>query len=86
MTNKSSRWIFLLTGVRKLETSILRLYVINTIQTNKSEKLTEFFEKMAADLQSQIEWREWFSKSGRSLSSNVSCWVMNILAVVGGLQ
>ena len=51
------------TGVRKLETSILRLYVVNTIQTNKNDKLTEFFEKMAADLQSQTEWREWFSKS-----------------------
>ena len=50
-------------GVRKLETSILRLYVVNTIQTNKHEKLTEFFEKMASDLQSQTEWREWFSKS-----------------------
>ncbi|MPC13277.1 WD repeat-containing protein 91 [Portunus trituberculatus] len=50
----------LLPCVRKLETSILRLYVVNTIQTNKSEKLTEFFEKMAADLQSQTEWREWF--------------------------
>ncbi|KAK8404221.1 hypothetical protein O3P69_000349 [Scylla paramamosain] len=50
----------LLPCVRKLETSILRLYVVNTIQTNKNEKLTEFFEKMAADLQSQTEWREWF--------------------------
>ncbi|XP_071546670.1 WD repeat-containing protein 91 isoform X2 [Panulirus ornatus] len=50
----------LLPCVRKLETSILRLYVINTIQTNKPEKLIEFFEKMAPDLQSQSEWREWF--------------------------
>ncbi|XP_042238421.1 WD repeat-containing protein 91-like isoform X3 [Homarus americanus] len=50
----------LLPCVRKLETSILRLYVINTIQTNKPDKLVEFFEKMAPDLQSQSEWREWF--------------------------
>ncbi|XP_037777901.1 WD repeat-containing protein 91-like isoform X4 [Penaeus monodon] len=50
----------LLPCVRKLETSILRLYVVNTIQTNKSDKLVEFFEKMAQELQSQAEWREWF--------------------------
>ncbi|KAK4288121.1 hypothetical protein Pmani_038837 [Petrolisthes manimaculis] len=50
----------LLPCVRKLETSILRLYVINTIQTNKPDKLVEFFERMAPDLQSQAEWREWF--------------------------
>ncbi|XP_063586753.1 WD repeat-containing protein 91-like isoform X2 [Penaeus indicus] len=50
----------LLPCVRKLETSILRLYVVNTIQTNKPDKLVEFFEKMAQELQSQAEWREWF--------------------------
>ncbi|KAK7066682.1 WD repeat-containing protein 91 [Halocaridina rubra] len=50
----------LLPCVRKLETSILRLYVVNIIQTNKPEKLAEFFEKMAPELQSQAEWREWF--------------------------
>ena len=53
--------LLLFSGVRKFETSILRLYVVNTIQTNKVEKLTEFFEKMAPELQSHGEWREWFS-------------------------
>ncbi|XP_066977723.1 WD repeat-containing protein 91 isoform X1 [Macrobrachium rosenbergii] len=50
----------LLPCVRKLETSILRLYIVNIVQTNKPEKLTEFFERMAPELQSQAEWREWF--------------------------
>ncbi|CAL4113265.1 unnamed protein product, partial [Meganyctiphanes norvegica] len=46
--------------VRKLETSLLRLYVVNTIQTSKPDKLLEFLEKMAPELQNQAEWRDWF--------------------------
>ncbi|XP_018018798.1 WD repeat-containing protein 91 [Hyalella azteca] len=46
--------------VRKLETSVLRLYVVNTLQTNKVDKLHEFFDKMAPELQTSPEWRDWF--------------------------
>ncbi|RXG71127.1 WD repeat-containing protein 91 [Armadillidium vulgare] len=50
----------LLPCVKKLETSVLRLYVINTVQTNKSDKLDEFFDKMAPELQNHSEWKDWF--------------------------
>ncbi|KAF2365456.1 LIS1 motif, partial [Trinorchestia longiramus] len=46
--------------VRKLETSVLRLYVVNTLQTNKVDKLHEFFDKMSPELQTSPEWRDWF--------------------------
>ena len=57
--------MLLLTDVHKLETSILRLYVVNTIQTNKSDKLLDFFDKMAGELQHQQEWRDWFGERGK---------------------
>ncbi|XP_078018418.1 WD repeat-containing protein 91 [Epinephelus lanceolatus] len=46
--------------VNKLRTSLYRYYVINTIQKGNLEKTQEFFQKQALELQSQIEWRDWF--------------------------
>ena len=47
--------------VGRLESGFLKLYVINCIQTRHHDKLREFFEKMANELQGQHEWREWFA-------------------------
>lgn len=49
-------------NVKKLETCLLRLYVVHALQNSKSEKVVEFFEKYATELQSQSEWKEWFGK------------------------
>ncbi|XP_029301218.1 WD repeat-containing protein 91 isoform X2 [Cottoperca gobio] len=46
--------------VNKLRTSLYRFYVINTIQRGNLEKTQEFFQKQALELQSQVEWRDWF--------------------------
>ncbi|KAM4634225.1 WD repeat-containing protein 91 isoform 1-T3 [Polymixia lowei] len=46
--------------VNKLRTSLYRYYLVNTIQKGNSEKTAEFFHKMAAELQGQAEWRDWF--------------------------
>ncbi|XP_048584812.1 WD repeat-containing protein 91 isoform X2 [Nematostella vectensis] len=48
-------------NVRKLETCLLRLYIVNALQNYKIEKVTEFFEKYAMELQQHNEWREWFA-------------------------
>ena len=45
---------------RKYELFLLRYYLINAVQSNKSEKALEFFETYTHKLQSQIEWKEWF--------------------------
>ena len=42
---------------------LLRLYIVHAIQNSKNDKVVEFFEKYTAELQTQIEWREWFGKS-----------------------
>ncbi|XP_070539797.1 WD repeat-containing protein 91-like [Ptychodera flava] len=46
--------------VRRLELSLLRLYVIHAVQNGRNDKVSEFFDKMAAELQMQPEWKEWF--------------------------
>lgn len=50
-------------NVKKLEMCLLRLYIVHAIQNSKNDKVVEFFEKYTAELQTQIEWREWFGKS-----------------------
>ncbi|XP_019114160.1 WD repeat-containing protein 91 isoform X2 [Larimichthys crocea] len=46
--------------VNKLRTSLYRYYVICTIQRGNLEKTQEFFQRQAAELQGQPEWRDWF--------------------------
>lgn len=45
---------------RKYELFLLRYYLINAIQTSKTEKAFELFENYATKLQSQSEWKEWY--------------------------
>ncbi|KAG0415205.1 hypothetical protein HPB47_007653, partial [Ixodes persulcatus] len=47
--------------VRKLEMALLRMYAVTCISNGRQDKLTEFFDKMAAELHSQQEWKEWFA-------------------------
>ncbi|KAJ0057674.1 hypothetical protein NL108_011605, partial [Boleophthalmus pectinirostris] len=46
--------------VNKLRTSLYRYYVISTVQKGNLDKTHEFFMKQGAELQGQIEWRDWF--------------------------
>jgi len=48
--------------IRKLNTSILRIYLVLTVQAGRQEKVSEFYEKMIGQLQSQLDWRDWFSR------------------------
>lgn len=55
--------MILFTAVKKLEHSVLKLYLVTAFSSNKPEKITEFFTKLAQELHSQTEWKEWFCKS-----------------------
>jgi hypothetical protein len=35
----------------RLESGVLKLYLVNCVQTKRPEKVREFFEKMAVELQ-----------------------------------
>lgn len=49
-----------LSGVKKLENCVLKLYLVNCATNNKQDKIIEFFAKMTPELQNQIEWKDWF--------------------------
>jgi hypothetical protein len=42
-------------AVAKLETSVLKLYLVNCIQTKRLDKAKEFFERLGPDLQGHSE-------------------------------
>lgn len=66
--------------IKRLETCVLRLYVVHALQTNKIEKVSEFFEKYIVELQHEESWKDWF---GMLFSTNkklyivvqLTCWV-----------
>lgn len=47
-------------SVRKLENSVLKMYLVNATVNNKQERIHEFFSKMTPELQGHSEWKEWF--------------------------
>lgn len=47
--------------VRKLEMALLRMYIATCVANGRQDKLTDFFDKMAPELQGQAEWKEWFA-------------------------
>ncbi|KAK7486232.1 hypothetical protein BaRGS_00022555 [Batillaria attramentaria] len=48
-------------SVRKLEISLLKLYVVNAQQNNRQDRVRDFFERMGPELQNQQEFRDWFA-------------------------
>ena len=59
-------------SVRKLEVSLLKLYVVNAQQNNRQDRVRDFFEKIGPELQNQLEFREWFGTSPYVYYSDVS--------------
>lgn len=46
----------------KIRTNLYRCYLVHAIQSSRTEKVYEFFEKLAKTLQQSSEWtKEWFS-------------------------
>lgn len=49
-------------SVRKLEVSLLKLYLVTAQMYNRKDQIREVFEKLSSDLQNQQEFKEWFGK------------------------
>ncbi|XP_060650773.1 WD repeat-containing protein 91 [Drosophila nasuta] len=47
-------------AVKKLENSLLKYYLVTAYSNNRTDKISEFFNKLAAELQQQSEWKDWF--------------------------
>lgn len=52
----------LMNNYYKIESSILRLYLVNAHRNNRHEDIKLFFEKMAGVLQERRDWKEWFGQ------------------------
>lgn len=50
------------TAVKKLESSLLKLYLVTAFVAGKQDKITDFFVKLAPELHAQPDWKEWFCK------------------------
>ena len=48
-------------GVKKLENSVYKFYVVSCVQSKLQDKVKEFFERMTPDLHGQTEWKDWFA-------------------------
>lgn len=46
--------------VYRLETSILRLFLVQATRQNRQDVVKDFFEKMADALHDKKEWKDWF--------------------------
>ncbi len=46
----------------KLESTILRLFLINAHRNTRHEEMKAFFERMAVVLQDRRDWKDWFGK------------------------
>ncbi|KAG5667554.1 hypothetical protein PVAND_015533 [Polypedilum vanderplanki] len=47
-------------AVKKLESGIFKIYLVAAHNSGRSERIAEFFVKMANEIHAQNDWREWF--------------------------
>ena len=47
-------------SIRKLESSILKLYIVNAHQCGRQDKVLAFFEQMGPELQANADFKDWF--------------------------
>lgn len=47
-------------AVKKLENGLLKLYLVTAYTNNRTDKISDFFVKLAPEIRSQSEWKEWF--------------------------
>lgn len=47
-------------AVKKLETGLLKVFLVVASKNGQTEKINDFFVKMASEIHSQADWRDWF--------------------------
>lgn len=46
----------------RLETNILRLYLVHASRQGRHDEVKSFFEKMSDSLHDRKEWKDWFGE------------------------
>ena len=52
----------LIATTHRMETNVLRLFLVNAHRNSKHEEIKQFFERMAPMLQDKRDWKEWFGE------------------------
>ncbi|KAL7011582.1 hypothetical protein ACKWTF_014330 [Chironomus riparius] len=47
-------------AVKKLESGLFKVYLVVAQNSGRSEKIADFFVKMASEIHSNADWRDWF--------------------------
>lgn len=47
-------------AVKKLEAGLFKVFLVVAFKNGQTERINEFFTKMAPEIHSQTEWRDWF--------------------------
>lgn len=47
-------------AVKKLEAGLLKVYLVVAYKNGHTEKINEFYTKMASEIHSHAEWKDWF--------------------------
>lgn len=74
-------------AVKKLESGLLKLYLVTAFVAGKLDKITEFFSKLAPELHQQSEWREWFcmflnEKKNKTQKLNVKLFINSSFSIL----
>ncbi|KAF6019326.1 WDR91 [Bugula neritina] len=48
-------------STKRLYFDVLKYYVVHAVSNNRHEKVSEFFSKLAVELQQHPEWKDWFA-------------------------
>lgn len=47
-------------AVKRLETGLLKVFLVVAFKNGQNDKIADFFVKMAPEIHSQADWRDWF--------------------------
>lgn len=62
-------------AIRKLENAVLKMYLVNAAVNGKQDRIQEFFNKMAPELQGHSEWKEWFGMCPSFIYEFITVWI-----------
>ena len=51
-----------LVTVHRLETGVLRMFLVHACRQARHDVVREFFEKMSEGLHDRKEWKDWFGE------------------------
>ena len=67
-----------LVTVHRLETGVLRMFLVHASRQARHDVVKDFFEKMSEGLHDRKEWKDWFGKL-EALSTVLYAWCIEVV-------